>query len=79
MSSATSITLIAPAKVNLFLKVQNIRKDGYHDILTLFERIALFDKITISKIPRGIRLTSNKFITADPKDNLVYKAAELIL
>ncbi len=74
-----SITLLAPAKVNLFLKVLNKRKDGYHNILTLFERISLADKITISKIPRGIVVSSDKFITGDPKDNLVYKAAELIL
>ena len=74
-----SITLTAPAKVNLFLKVLNKRKDGYHNILTLFERITLADKITISKIPQGIVVTSNKFITRDPKDNLVYRAAELML
>lgn len=74
-----SITLTAPAKVNIFLKILNKRKDGYHNILTLFERISLADKITISKMPRGIVMSSDKFITDDPKDNLVYKAAELIL
>ena len=74
-----SITLTAPAKVNIFLKVLNKRPDGYHNISTLFERISLADKITITKIPRGIELTSDKFITRDPKENLVYKAAELIL
>ncbi len=75
----TSITLTAPAKVNLFLKVLNKRRDGYHNILTLFERISLADKITISKIHRGIVVTSDKFITRNPKNNLAYKAAELIL
>ena len=75
----TSITLTAPAKVNLFLKVLNKRKDGYHNILTLFERISLADKIIISKIPEGITVSSDKFITRNPKDNLVYRAAELIM
>ena len=74
-----SITLSAPAKVNLFLKVLNKRSDGYHNIYTLFERISLADKITITAIPCGIEVSSDKFITADPKDNLVYRAAELIL
>ena len=74
-----SIKISAPAKVNLFLKVLNKRKDGYHNILTLFERISLADVITISKRPSGIALTSDKFITRNPKDNLAYKAAELIL
>lgn len=75
----TSITLTAPAKVNLFLKVLNKRKDGYHNINTVFERISLADKVTISKIPEGIIVSSDKFITSNPKDNLVYKAARLIL
>ena len=75
----TSIELTAPAKVNLFLKVLNKRKDNYHNILTVFERIALEDRIKISKIAEGIVLTSDKFITKNPKDNLVYKAARLIL
>ena len=75
----TAIELTAPAKVNLFLKILNKRKDGYHNILTLFERITLADNIRISKIPKGIKISSDKFITSDPKDNLVYRAAELIL
>ena len=74
-----SIKISAPAKVNLFLKVLNKRKDGYHNIVTLFERISLADEITISKIPRGIKFKSDKLITGNPKDNLAYKAAELIL
>jgi len=74
-----SIKISAPAKVNLFLKVLNRRKDGYHNIITLFERISLADEIEISKIPHGIRFKSDKPITADPKDNLAYKAAESIL
>ncbi len=74
-----SITLTAPAKINLFLKVLNKRKDGYHNISTLFERISLADKITLTRIHSGIELRSDRFITADPRDNIAYKAAELIL
>ncbi len=74
-----SITLTAPAKVNLFLKVLGKRKDGYHDIRTIFEKISLSDKITISKAPRGIKVLSDKIITRNPKDNIAYKAAELII
>lgn len=74
----TSIDIKAPAKVNLFLKVINRRKDSYHNISTLFERIALFDHIKLSRAPSEIRLYSDKFITKDPKKNLAYRAAELI-
>ncbi|MFA6321259.1 MAG: 4-(cytidine 5'-diphospho)-2-C-methyl-D-erythritol kinase [Candidatus Omnitrophota bacterium] len=74
-----SIKLTAHAKVNLFLKILNRRKDGYHNIFTLFERISLSDKIIITAIPKGIEVSSDKFITSDPKNNLAYKAAESIL
>jgi 4-diphosphocytidyl-2-C-methyl-D-erythritol kinase len=74
-----SIKISAPAKVNLSLRVLNKRKDGYHNIETLFERISLADTIAISKCPSGVTITSDKFITRAPKDNLAYKAAELIL
>ena len=75
----TSITTLAPAKVNLLLEVLNKRKDGYHNIFTVFERITLADQIKISRRAQGITISSDKFITQNPKDNLVYKAAELIL
>jgi len=74
-----SIELTAHAKVNLFLKVLGRRKDSHHTILTVFERISLADRIRISKIPKGIIISSNRFITRFPKDNLVYKAADLML
>lgn len=74
-----SITVKAPAKVNLFLKVIGKRKDSYHNIITVFERISLADKIKISKIPKGIIVRSDIPITRDPKDNLAYKAAEAVL
>ncbi|MBI5144403.1 MAG: 4-(cytidine 5'-diphospho)-2-C-methyl-D-erythritol kinase, partial [Candidatus Omnitrophica bacterium] len=75
----TSIELKAHAKVNLFLKVLNKRSDSYHNILTIFERISLCDKVKISKIPEGIVVSSDRFITRHPKDNLAYKAARAIL
>lgn len=74
-----SITVKAPAKVNLFLKILGKRKDSYHNILTVFERISLADTIRISKISKGIVVKSDKRITRDPKDNIVYKAAEAVL
>lgn len=73
------IKLTAPAKVNLFLKVLGKRKDSYHNLHTLFERIDLCDTIRISKAPQGITVTSDKHITGDPRENIAYKAAELIL
>ncbi|MCX5679402.1 MAG: 4-(cytidine 5'-diphospho)-2-C-methyl-D-erythritol kinase [Candidatus Omnitrophica bacterium] len=74
-----SITLTAPAKVNLFLKVLGRRRDGYHNIHTIFEKISLADKITITSVPHGIKVLSDKVITRNPEDNIAYKAAELVI
>ena len=74
-----SIELTAPAKVNLVLKVLNKRKDSYHNLLTLFERISLADRIKISRIDKGIIVACDRPVTARSRDNIAYKAAELIL
>ncbi len=73
-----SMTLKAPAKVNLFLKVLEKRPDGYHTIETLFEKIALFDEIEIKKASGGINVTCDRSDLPQGRDNLVYKAAEAI-
>lgn len=46
-----SISLHAPAKLNLFLEVTGKRPDGYHDLATLFAKISLADKLHIQAEP----------------------------
>ena len=43
------ITLNAPAKINLFLRVLNKRDDGYHNIRSGITFINLYDEVTITK------------------------------
>lgn len=42
------------AKLNLYLEVVKKRKDGYHDLKTVFERISLADKIELKALPDKI-------------------------
>ena len=51
-----NIVIFAPAKLNLYLKVIRKIENGYHEIITLFEKIALFDKISI-RIDNKIKKT----------------------
>jgi len=71
------LTLKSYAKVNLYLEVLSKRKDGYHDISTIFERIGLADKVTLKNRKDGLTVI---FCSdpAVPKDfsNLCWKAAE---
>jgi 4-diphosphocytidyl-2-C-methyl-D-erythritol kinase len=72
----TSLTLQSPAKLNLYLKIVNKRLDGFHNLTTLFERIDLFDDVTLTHKPAG-RITidcNNLQVPTGPK-NLVYKVA----
>ena len=70
--------LLSPAKVNLFLNVHSKRKDGYHEIETLFERVSLADHITLLPVKKGIKISTNSGkIPAGPK-NLAYRAAQLL-
>jgi 4-diphosphocytidyl-2-C-methyl-D-erythritol kinase len=42
----TGLTVRVPAKLNLQLAVGSPRADGYHDLVTVFHAVSLFDEIT---------------------------------
>ena len=47
----------APAKLNLFLRVLRRRSDGYHELETVFQRIALADRLRFDNVEaRGLDL-----------------------
>ena len=72
------VTELAPAKLNLYLKVLRKRADGYHDIETLFERIDIFDKIIVSSAKDGINIKCDNPSVPTEKGSLCYRAAELM-
>jgi len=67
------------AKLNLYLEVQNIRRDNYHNITTLFEKISLYDEISInSRRDNKIRVTCDNRNVPSGEANLAYRAAYLL-
>jgi 4-diphosphocytidyl-2-C-methyl-D-erythritol kinase len=73
------ISLKAPAKVNLFLEILGKRDDGFHEIETIMQEIDLADSLQFEETQEGVTLEcNNKNIPAN-QDNLVCKAANLIL
>lgn len=46
------MTVRVPAKVNLQLSVGPLRADGYHDLVTVFHAVSLFDEVTVSPADR---------------------------
>jgi 4-diphosphocytidyl-2-C-methyl-D-erythritol kinase len=47
--TAGSVTARVPAKVNLQLSVGPVRADGYHDLVTVFHAVSLFDEVTVAE------------------------------
>jgi len=74
-----TLTLTSPAKINLYLKVKGKRKDGFHDIVTVFERIDLCDRLSFTTNATG-RITiacDHPQVPTGPK-NLVHRVARLL-
>jgi 4-diphosphocytidyl-2-C-methyl-D-erythritol kinase len=73
------ISLLSPAKLNLFLKVQNKRPDGFHNIITVFERVDLSDEMSFRVLPnKTIRIVCDHPHVPLGSKNLVYKVARLL-
>ena len=72
----TGVTVRAPAKLNLQLGVGPRRGDGYHDLVTVFHAVSLFDQVTVEPAARdGVTVTGEGAdrVPAD-QDNLALRA-----
>ncbi|MCK9433137.1 MAG: 4-(cytidine 5'-diphospho)-2-C-methyl-D-erythritol kinase [Candidatus Omnitrophica bacterium] len=69
---------IAPAKINIFLRVLNKRADGYHNIFSLMQKVALCDELIFSPRPKGIVLNCSGINLPANNENLVVRAAKAI-
>lgn len=73
------ISLKSPAKLNLYLRILNKRKDGYHNIETVFEKIDLCDRLELRINRKGnINIFSSHPGCPSDKTNLCYKAARIL-
>ena len=72
--------LRAYAKVNLGLDVLRRREDGYHEVKMVMQTVGIYDSIHLKKLKSpGIRVATNLFYLPDNENNLVYKAAKLLI
>lgn len=74
------IKLKARAKINLGLDVVRKREDGYHEVRMIMQTINLYDKIMLKlQKEEGIQVRTNLSYLPANEDNLVYKAAKLLM
>ncbi len=74
------IKLKAMAKINLGLDVTRKREDGYHEVRMIMQSINMYDQIRLSLLEEPqIRVKTNVSFLPVNEDNLVYKAAKLLM
>ena len=66
------------AKINLYLDVINHRRDGYHNIETIFQTVTLADELTFEEQAQHISMTCSSSELDTGEGNLVYRAAMLL-
>ncbi|MEA2102484.1 MAG: 4-(cytidine 5'-diphospho)-2-C-methyl-D-erythritol kinase [Thermodesulfobacteriota bacterium] len=70
--------ILAPAKINISLKVIGKRADGYHELRTMMVPVALFDELYIERASSGVSLICHG-MDIKTEDNLAHRAAMLFL
>lgn len=74
------IRLKALAKINLGLDVVRKREDGYHEVRMIMQTVKLYDQIEIHRTDKpGIKVKTNLQYLPVNENNLVYKAAQLLM
>ncbi|MBE7192206.1 MAG: 4-(cytidine 5'-diphospho)-2-C-methyl-D-erythritol kinase [Gordonia polyisoprenivorans] len=83
ISDAVSVRV--PAKVNLHLGVGPLRDDGYHDLVTVYQALSLYDDVTVARAAAlGVTLRREGGRGADAADvpldddNLAIKAVSAL-
>lgn len=74
------LNLRAYGKVNLGLDVVRKREDGYHEVRMIMQTVNVFDRVELVRQREpGIRVKTNLFYLPVNENNLVYKAAKLLM
>jgi 4-diphosphocytidyl-2-C-methyl-D-erythritol kinase len=76
----TSVTVRVPAKINLQLAVGPPRADGYHDLVTVFHAISLFDEVGVTAAAADSVTVSGEGAAQVPADgdNLALRAVRAL-
>jgi len=70
-----TIERLVPAKLNLLLKITGLRDNGYHEIVSVFVPVALYDTLRIGKREGGIVVRCSGRQVPRGSSNLAHRAA----
>ena len=79
--SPSEITVFAPAKINVILRILGRRPDGFHNLWSIMQTVALEDEVQIRLRAdrQDIQLRCDATQLAADQSNLVYRAASEVL
>jgi 4-diphosphocytidyl-2-C-methyl-D-erythritol kinase len=66
------------AKINRSLEVLGVRPDGFHELRTVFQSIALHDTLAIHAVSGAFQLTCDDPACPADRSNLIWRAAEQV-
>ena len=76
---ASAVSFLAPAKLNLSLRVFGKRPDGYHNIRSVMVPVSLYDEVTVEEADAGISVECDAPGVPTDAANSCHKAAALFL
>ncbi|HSL03581.1 MAG TPA: 4-(cytidine 5'-diphospho)-2-C-methyl-D-erythritol kinase [Nitrospiraceae bacterium] len=79
--SPSEITVFAPAKINVILRILDRRSDGFHNLWSVMQTVALDDEVSIKICAdrQDIQLRCDATELAADQSNLVHRAAAEVL
>lgn len=69
----------AYAKINLGLDVMGKLENGYHEVKMVMQTVGIYDELSFERTEAGIVVTTDCGELPTDEDNLVYKAAKLMI
>ncbi|MBU0753531.1 MAG: 4-(cytidine 5'-diphospho)-2-C-methyl-D-erythritol kinase, partial [Planctomycetes bacterium] len=76
-TGCSSLRILAPAKLNLFLEVLGKRPDGFHELSTIMHTISLFDSLEIECRGTSLDLEVEGKESGPVEKNLALQAARI--
>lgn len=77
MNASRGFSFLAPAKLNISLRVFGRRPDGYHRIRSVIVPISLYDEVTVETVDAGIRVGADDPEVPVDESNTCHRAASL--
>jgi 4-diphosphocytidyl-2-C-methyl-D-erythritol kinase len=79
VNASSGFSFLAPAKLNISLKVFGKRPDGFHHIRSVMVPVSLYDEVMVREAEAGIRVETDDPDVPTDSSNTCYRAAELFM